>query len=70
MTGGIPFTKRNVDTCASGFDVQTINYEAYLIGKSIVMFTMMYCTLNWWMYRNARIESENKDDGDDKSKKP
>jgi hypothetical protein len=43
---------------ASGLDWTTLNFEAYLIGKSIFVFTMIYCGMNWAMYRKARLDQE------------
>lgn len=43
---------------SSLFDWDTLNTEAYYIGKGIILFTMFYCSLNWAMYRNARIKNE------------
>jgi hypothetical protein len=40
------------------FDIPTLNFEAHLIGKSIIVFTMIYCGLNWNLYRSARIRDE------------
>lgn len=34
---------------------------SYYIGKSIILFTMFYCTLNWAFYRNLRKQHEEKD---------
>jgi hypothetical protein len=44
-------------------DWNTLSYESYLIGKGIIVFTMVYCTLNWLHYKRVREESEkDKDD--------
>jgi len=42
-------------------DWQTLNTEAYYIGKSIILFIMFYCTLNWALYRHARKRVEQED---------
>lgn len=31
---------------------------SYYIGKGITLFTMFYCTMNWWMYKRAREDQE------------
>ena len=36
--------------------------HSYFLGKSIIMFTMIYTTLNWWWYRGARMRGEDDDD--------
>lgn len=46
-------------------DWTTLNYEAYIIGKSIMLFTMFYCSMNWVYYRNL----QKKQDDDDKNEK-
>lgn len=56
---------RNVNA-NSGLDLQTLTLEAYLIGKSIIIFTMFYCTLNWAMYRSLREKQEKADKKSDK----
>jgi cbb3-type cytochrome oxidase subunit 3 len=49
---------------AVGLDWNTLNTEAYFIGKGVILFTMFYCGLNWAMYRNARKREENEKDND------
>ena len=51
-----------------GFDWDIINFEAYLLGKGIVTFTMIYCSMNWFMYRQEQKQNENKDDCDGENK--
>ena len=41
-----------------------IEESSYYVGKSIILFTMFYCTLNWSFYRDLRKRME--DDDDDK----
>lgn len=43
------------------FDYNTLSAEAYYIGKGIILFTMFYCTMNWWHYRQLRKDSEKQD---------
>jgi cbb3-type cytochrome oxidase subunit 3 len=31
---------------------------SYFTGKGIILFTMFYCTANWWMYRRYREDCE------------
>lgn len=47
--------------CKTGF-VDTVEIVSYYVGKSIVLFTMMYCGLNYFHYRQQRQDSENDDD--------
>jgi hypothetical protein len=44
--------------------VRAMNIEdtSYYIGKSIILFTMFYCTLNWSFYRDLRKRMEDDDD--------
>lgn len=48
--------------------VRVTPYEAGLIqasyigGKSVILFTMFYCGLNWFHYRNMRITQDQEDD--------
>lgn len=46
---------------------------SYVAGKSVILFTMFYCGLNWLHYRNMRImqdqeedKKKNKDNGNGK----
>lgn len=50
-----------------GFDLNMISYYT---GKSIILFTFFYCSLNWLHYRDIRkkMEGVEKDD-DGKGKK-
>jgi hypothetical protein len=47
-------------------DYQTLSTEAYFIGKGIILFTMMYCSMNWWHYRSARLRKEKEDKDENK----
>lgn len=51
----------------AGLDWNTLNMEAYYIGKAVICFTMVYCGLNWAMYRRMRKDLE--DDSHDSDKK-
>lgn len=53
-----------------GLDIDTLTSESYLIGKSIIYFSIFYCSLNWIMYRRIRkdYEERNKQDGNDKER--
>ncbi len=42
-------------------DIETISY---LVGKSVMLFTMFYCTLNWYHYRTQRKQHEESDKKD------
>lgn len=39
--------------------------SSYFVGKSIILFTMFYCSMNWWHYKSLRQELE---DAKDKEK--
>lgn len=43
---------------ASIQDIQTVTY---FVGKGIILFTMFYCTLNWWFYKTEREREEERD---------
>lgn len=34
--------------------------SSYFIGKGIILFTMFYCTMNWWFYKRTREDIEKK----------
>jgi hypothetical protein len=36
-------------------DLETINY---FVGKGIILFTMFYCSMNWFMYKRIREKTE------------
>lgn len=38
-----------------------LDVGSYYLGKGIVFFTMFYCGMNWWHYREMRIKEEEKD---------
>lgn len=35
-----------------------LNTVTYFAGKSVILFTMFYCTLNWAHYRQLRKDQE------------
>ena len=35
---------------ASGIDWE---FSSYIVGKGIILFTLYYCTMNWWYYRRT-----------------
>jgi len=41
--------------------VSDVNTISYFVGKSIILFTMFYCGMNWYHYRSIRKDVE-KDD--------
>lgn len=43
---------------ASGIDWE---FSSYIVGKGIVLFTLYYCTMNWWFYRRTREDIEKND---------
>lgn len=62
-----PTTKPKPKPLAVGLDWSTLNTEAHYIGKAITVFTMIYCSLNWLMYKKAREDGkeDGKENGDD-----
>lgn len=54
-----------LDEIAGGFDYNTITY---FTGKSIILFTLFYCSLNWKYYRDLRKKMEGDDDSEGKDK--
>ncbi len=38
--------------------LQDIQTATYFVGKSIILFTMFYCSLNWWFYKTEREKEE------------
>ena len=65
MKDRITTSKSKVVTKMSVADIE---YASYLVGKSIILFTMFYCTLNWWHYRqiNKQIADEEKNENGEK----
>ena len=35
-----------------------------ILGEAITVYVGVYCTLQWWFYRQMRERSERRDDGD------
>lgn len=52
-------------TKSTGIDWNTITQESFYIGKSITLFTMFYCSMNWLMYKRTREDLEKKDNSKD-----
>lgn len=46
----------------------SLNDMTYFMGKSIILYTMFYCTLNWAFYRNVRKDIESHEE-ENKNKK-
>lgn len=41
---------------------------SYFVGKGIILYTMFYCTMNWWFYKRTREDLENdENDKDDQN---
>ena len=42
---------------------ETAEVTSYFVGKGIILFTMFYCSMNWWHYKRMRedIETEQKE---------
>lgn len=45
---------------------RVLEYDTYIIGKGIMLFTMFYCSLNWLHYRKINKELEEMDKKDKK----
>lgn len=39
-----------------------VETSSYIVGKSIILFTMFYCSLNWLHYLNLRKQAEKEQD--------
>jgi hypothetical protein len=67
----VPVTKRILSKPPKAF-VDDLQFSTYIIGKGIIVFTMFYCSLNWWYYRNLNEEydkeTKKNDEGKTKSK--
>jgi hypothetical protein len=48
-------TKRRSHVSLQSLPIDTVSY---FIGKSIILFTLFYCTLNWSYYRRLRKDHE------------
>lgn len=59
MRNGVHTIRKN--NVVTKMSVTDIEYTSYLVGKSIILFTMFYCTLNWWHYRRLNKELEEKE---------
>ena len=48
-----------------------LDASTYIVGKGIILFTMFYCSMNWWFYKRMRedIEKKNKKDENEDEKK-
>lgn len=53
----VPFDVKH-STLQCRASVQDLETAVYLTGKSITLFTMFYCSLNWWHYRSQRKQQE------------
>lgn len=56
----LPNTSRSIQCKANLVDV------SYYVGKSIILFTMFYCGLNWLHYKELREREEKENDVDNK----
>lgn len=50
--------------------VESLEAGAKVVGDGVVLFTMFYCTLNWWTYRRARIAMEERQAAAEAAKRP
>lgn len=60
-----PIRPCNIQVRAIPQDIETISY---FVGKSVILFTMFYCTLNWHYYRTQRKQQEKHDNKDNNKK--
>lgn len=51
-------------TKVSNFDMTIVDMSYYL-GKGIILYTMFFCGLNYFLYRSLREEQEKNDEKDD-----
>jgi hypothetical protein len=44
---------------------------SYFIGKGVILFTMFYCSMNWWYYKRMRedLREDFEEENDNKDKK-
>lgn len=51
--------------------LDTINTTSYIVGKGIILFTMFYCTINWYHYKelNNKYEKEKEKDKEKEKRK-
>lgn len=40
------------------YPVHDVVELSYYVGKGITLFTMFYCTLNWWHYKRMREDKD------------
>ena len=59
----ITYRKRIV-TCATSMSIVEMSYY---LGKGIILYTMFYCGLNYFMYKQMREEYEKDTDNDNKN---
>jgi len=57
-------TNYNSKNVLCQYYIHDLEYASYYVGKSVILFTMFYCTLNWWHYKQLNDEQE-----DDKKNK-
>jgi hypothetical protein len=44
--------------------VKIVEYDSYIVTKSILLFSMFYFSLNWLQFRQTRVDQEKKEDED------
>lgn len=66
-TAPVTHTRLDIATRASWADVAETS--SYIIGKGIILFTMFYCTMNWWRYRRERETVEDAQAAEEAKKK-
>lgn len=46
--------------------VSMVEEVSYYVGKGIMLFTMFYCGMNWYHYREVRKQMEEDEENKDK----
>ena len=58
----VPILKRH-DVCRTYSDISLVD-ASYYLGKGIILYTMLYCGLNYFMYKSMYDEYEKSKDED------
>jgi hypothetical protein len=57
-----PITRRSIVVKNDVVDsLNSIATSSYFVSKGIILFTLFYCSMNWWHYRRLREDEETKD---------
>ena len=55
-------SNRRTKVITNAINFYDFNEVSYYVGKSIILFTMFYCGLNWMHYRDLRKKNDRNDD--------